>query len=80
MFCKKEELDLSSTDSRVGVDLHFPAKGQARPVVVHHNGKERAVKFYKRKNVVFHVVLEDGKQVLLSWEVGSAEWHMRELD
>ena len=67
-------------DDRVEVEFKFPARGQAKPTAVRIDGKLRSIKFYRRKSVVYHVVLDDGRQALLSWDVGAAEWYVRLID
>lgn len=67
-------------DHRVSVDINFPVKGSPRLDSVQINGVKHKIKFFKKKNVVYHAVLENGKQALLSFNVGAEEWYVREID
>lgn len=67
-------------DIRVGVDVKFPTRGSARPEAIHNNGVTRKIKFSKCKCITYQAVLEDGKQVLLFWDMGTGEWYIKEGD
>lgn len=67
-------------DNKVGVDVKFPARGVVRPVAVNVGGVAHKITFHCVRNIVYHVVLENNRQALLSWDVGSQEWTMREID
>lgn len=68
-------------NSRVGVDVRFPCKGgQPIPLSVIINGVVHKVEHSKVKNMVYHVVLENNRQALLSWDIGTSEWVMRDSE
>lgn len=67
-------------DVKVGVDVKFPLKGPVRPIMIHSEKGARKISFFRCKNVIYHVIMEDGQQGLLQWDLGAGEWKLREID